>query len=72
MGRRVTYHTGSGAARAGPLQEVGLLGIRLLPCVRLPTTASRARSGPVAVFVVVFNLIVDLLYAVLDPRVRYD
>lgn len=26
----------------------------------------------VAVFVVVFNLIVDLLYAVLDPRVRYD
>ena len=26
----------------------------------------------VATFVVVFNLIVDLLYAVLDPRVRYD
>lgn len=26
----------------------------------------------VAVFVVVFNLIVDLLYAALDPRVRYD
>ncbi|MFV2052119.1 ABC transporter permease subunit [Aliiroseovarius sp. YM-037] len=26
----------------------------------------------VAVFVVVFNLIVDLLYALLDPRVRYD
>ncbi|UUP18036.1 oligopeptide ABC transporter permease OppB [Nitratireductor thuwali] len=26
----------------------------------------------IAVFVVVFNLIVDLLYAVLDPRVRYD
>ncbi|MEM6467859.1 MAG: oligopeptide ABC transporter permease OppB [Pseudomonadota bacterium] len=26
----------------------------------------------VAVFVVLFNLIVDLLYAVLDPRVRYD
>jgi oligopeptide transport system permease protein len=26
----------------------------------------------VAVFVVVFNLIVDLLYAVLDPRVRYE
>jgi oligopeptide transport system permease protein len=26
----------------------------------------------VAVFVVVFNLIVDLLYAVLDPRVRFD
>ncbi len=26
----------------------------------------------VAVFVVVFNLIVDLLYAMLDPRVRYD
>ncbi len=26
----------------------------------------------VAVFVVIFNLIVDLLYAVLDPRVRYD
>ena len=26
----------------------------------------------VAVFVVIFNLVVDLLYAVLDPRVRYD
>ena len=26
----------------------------------------------VAVFVIVFNLIVDVLYAVLDPRVRYD
>jgi oligopeptide transport system permease protein len=26
----------------------------------------------VAVFIIVFNLIVDLLYAVLDPRVRYD
>lgn len=26
----------------------------------------------VACFVVIFNLIVDLLYAVLDPRVRYD
>jgi oligopeptide transport system permease protein len=26
----------------------------------------------VAVFVVLFNLIVDLLYAALDPRVRYD
>ena len=25
----------------------------------------------IAVFVVVFNLIVDLLYAVLDPKVRY-
>ncbi len=26
----------------------------------------------VAVFVLVFNLIVDILYAVIDPRVRYD
>ncbi len=26
----------------------------------------------VAVFVIAFNLIVDLLYAVLDPRVRYE
>ncbi|MDO5605524.1 MAG: ABC transporter permease subunit [Paracoccus sp. (in: a-proteobacteria)] len=26
----------------------------------------------IAVFVVMFNLIVDLLYALLDPRVRYD
>jgi oligopeptide transport system permease protein len=26
----------------------------------------------VAVFIVVFNLLADLLYAVLDPRVRYD
>ena len=26
----------------------------------------------VAVFVIAFNLIVDVLYAVLDPRVRYD
>lgn len=26
----------------------------------------------VALFVVIFNLVVDLLYAVLDPRVRYD
>jgi oligopeptide transport system permease protein len=26
----------------------------------------------VAVFVLVFNLIVDILYALLDPRVRYD
>jgi oligopeptide transport system permease protein len=26
----------------------------------------------VAIFVIVFNLIVDLLYAVIDPRVRYD
>jgi oligopeptide transport system permease protein len=26
----------------------------------------------VAIFTIVFNLIVDLLYAVLDPRVRYD
>jgi oligopeptide transport system permease protein len=25
----------------------------------------------VAVFVIIFNLIVDLLYAVVDPRVRY-
>ena len=26
----------------------------------------------IAVFIIVFNLIVDMLYAVLDPRVRYD
>ncbi|HZP20644.1 MAG TPA: ABC transporter permease subunit [Bauldia sp.] len=26
----------------------------------------------IALFIVVFNLIVDLLYAVIDPRVRYD
>ena len=26
----------------------------------------------IAVFIIVFNLIVDILYAVLDPRVRYD
>jgi oligopeptide transport system permease protein len=26
----------------------------------------------IAVFIIVFNLIVDLLYAMLDPRVRYD
>lgn len=26
----------------------------------------------IAVFVIVFNLVVDLLYALLDPRVRYD
>jgi oligopeptide transport system permease protein len=26
----------------------------------------------IAVFIIVFNLIVDLLYAILDPRVRYD
>ncbi|MHA1522819.1 MAG: oligopeptide ABC transporter permease OppB [Alphaproteobacteria bacterium] len=26
----------------------------------------------IAVFIVIFNLIVDVLYAVLDPRVRYD
>jgi oligopeptide transport system permease protein len=26
----------------------------------------------VAVFVLIFNLIVDILYAVIDPRVRYD
>jgi oligopeptide transport system permease protein len=26
----------------------------------------------IAVFIIVFNLIVDLLYATLDPRVRYD
>ena len=26
----------------------------------------------IAVFIIVFNLVVDILYAVLDPRVRYD
>ena len=26
----------------------------------------------IAVFIIVFNLLVDLLYAALDPRVRYD
>jgi oligopeptide transport system permease protein len=26
----------------------------------------------VACFVILFNLVVDLLYALLDPRVRYD
>ena len=26
----------------------------------------------IAIFIIVFNLIVDLLYAVIDPRVRYD
>ena len=26
----------------------------------------------IAVFTIVFNLIVDILYAALDPRVRYD
>jgi oligopeptide transport system permease protein len=26
----------------------------------------------IAVFVVLFNLVVDILYALLDPRVRYD
>jgi oligopeptide transport system permease protein len=26
----------------------------------------------IAVFIIVFNLVVDLLYAVIDPRVRYD
>ena len=26
----------------------------------------------IAVFTIVFNLVVDVLYAVVDPRVRYD
>ena len=26
----------------------------------------------IAVFIIAFNLIVDLLYTLLDPRVRYD
>ena len=26
----------------------------------------------IAVFVLVFNLIVDLVYALIDPRVRYE
>jgi oligopeptide transport system permease protein len=26
----------------------------------------------IAVFIVTFNLIADILYALLDPRVRYD
>jgi oligopeptide transport system permease protein len=26
----------------------------------------------IAIFTIVFNLIVDLLYALIDPRVRYD
>ena len=26
----------------------------------------------IAIFIIIFNLIVDLLYAVIDPRVRYD
>ena len=26
----------------------------------------------IAVFIIIFNLIVDLLYAVIDPRVRYE
>ncbi|MEQ1524147.1 MAG: ABC transporter, partial [Aestuariivirga sp.] len=26
----------------------------------------------IAIFTVLFNLIVDILYAVIDPRVRYD
>ena len=26
----------------------------------------------IAIFVIVFNLAVDLLYAVIDPRVRHD
>ena len=26
----------------------------------------------IAVFIIVFNLVVDILYAVVDPRVRYD
>ncbi len=26
----------------------------------------------IAIFTVTFNLIVDILYAVVDPRVRYD
>jgi oligopeptide transport system permease protein len=26
----------------------------------------------IAVFTILFNLIVDILYAVVDPRVRYD
>ena len=44
------------------------------------TTSIRARDGAtvvgvVTVLVLVFlfvNLLVDLLYAVLDPRIRYD
>jgi oligopeptide transport system permease protein len=26
----------------------------------------------VAVFVLIFNLVVDILYAFIDPRIRYD
>jgi oligopeptide transport system permease protein len=26
----------------------------------------------VAVFVLLFNLVVDILYALVDPRIRYD
>jgi oligopeptide transport system permease protein len=26
----------------------------------------------IALFTIVFNLIVDIMYAVVDPRVRYD
>jgi oligopeptide transport system permease protein len=26
----------------------------------------------IAIFTILFNLIVDIMYAVVDPRVRYD
>ena len=29
-------------------------------------------AAVIALFTIVFNLIVDILYAVVDPRVRYD
>jgi len=38
----------------------------------LPGLGWRHRSGLVALFVLVFNLLVDVLYAVIDPRVRYE
>ena len=39
---------------------------------RLPDEARESRSGGLAVLIVLFNLIADVLYGILDPRIRYD
>ena len=57
------------------LNTIGSIEVAARPSLYLPAmqlAIDCAGEIVIACFVIVFNLIVDILYAWLDPRVRYD
>ena len=67
---RAAHRLGRGRERFSRIPGVGRYFV--LGALNRDYTLVMGTVVLVAVFVIVFNLLVDLLYGLLDPRVRYE